>query len=168
MEKLWYKKPAMIWQQALPIGNGFTGVMIYGGKRKEKLSFNDGTLWSGYPKDQTNPQSLRFLSKVRELIFAGKNTDAMTLTEEKLCGAYSEAFMPLGDLNLKFNNKFIKNYKRELDLSNAIHTVSFDGTTREIFASFPDKVVAYRITGKKHFSMKLSANSKLKSNIVVD
>jgi len=168
LEKLWYKKPAMIWQQALPIGNGFTGVMVYGGKRKEKLCFNDGTLWSGYPKDQTNPQSLRFLNKVRELIFAGKNTDAMTLTEEKLCGAYSEAFMPLGDLNLKFNNKFIKNYKRELDLSNAIHTVSFDGTTREILASFPDKVVAYRITGKKHFSMKLSANSKLKSNIVVD
>ncbi len=168
MDKLWYKKPARIWQQALPIGNGHTGVMIYGGKRKEKLSFNDGTLWSGYPKDQTNPESLKFLNKVRELIFAGKNSEALTMTEKKLCGAYSEAFMPLGDLKLKFSNKFFKGYKRELDLLKAIHTVSFGKTKRETFASFPNKAVAIRITGKWRFSMKLSAASKLKSEVIVD
>jgi alpha-L-fucosidase 2 len=168
MDKLWYKKPASIWQQALPIGNGHTGVMIYGGKRKEKLSFNDGTLWSGYPKDQTNPDSLKFLNKVRELIFAGKNSEALTMTEEKLCGAYSEAFMPLGDLKLKFSNKFFKGYKRELDLSNAIHTISFGKTKRETFASYPNQVVAYRVTGKWRFSMKLTAGSKLRSAVMID
>ena len=75
MHKIWFNKPARHWQEALPIGNGFTGVMIYGTNKTEKLCFNDGTLWSGYPKDYNSEKSLQNLSKVRELIFAGKNKE---------------------------------------------------------------------------------------------
>ena len=74
MNKLWYKKQAGLWNEALPIGNGHTGVMIYGGRKNETLCFNDVTLWSGYPQDQNNPKSLERLEKVlkKELTFYEK------------------------------------------------------------------------------------------------
>lgn len=72
MHKLWFQKPARHWREALPIGNGFTGVMIYGGTNSEKLCFNDGTLWSGYPKDYNSERSFQNLSKVRELILTAR------------------------------------------------------------------------------------------------
>ena len=101
MHKLWFQKPARHWREALPIGNGFTGVMIYGGTNSEKLCFNDGTLWSGYPKDYNSERSLQNLSKVCELIFDGKNKEADLLIQKELCGFYSEAFMPVGEVKIK-------------------------------------------------------------------
>lgn len=168
MEKLWYQKPAMFWRQALPIGNGVCGVMIYGGKRHERLSFNDGTLYSGYPKNQDNPESLKNLETVRNLIFSGKNKDADELTKTKLIGAYCESFVPLGDLNLKFSNKQFNGYSRELDLKSAIHKVEFNGQKRIAFSSYPHKVTVYRIESEKKFNVELTAKSKLKSEVIID
>lgn len=95
-----YNKPAKNWREALPLGNGLTGIMIYGSLKKERLCFNDGTLWSGYPKDYNSKVSLDNLENVRKLIFEGKNAEADALCEEKLTGFYSEAFMPLGEISL--------------------------------------------------------------------
>ena len=96
MEKLLYKRPANKWIDALPLGNGITGAMVYGGVKKERIAFNNSSLWSGYPKDHDNKESLAYLPKVRELIFNGENHLANKLTEEKLDGAYSEGYLPLG------------------------------------------------------------------------
>ena len=167
MDKLWYRKPALLWRQALPIGNGITGVMIYGGKRKETLAFNDSTLWSGYPKDQTNPESIRNIDKVRELIYAGKNSEADKLAMEKLIGHYSESFLPLGKIIINFNQRRFNKYQRVLDIANAIHTISYNETKREAFVSYPDKVAVYHITSKKPFNISISAASKIHSEVTI-
>ncbi len=168
MHRLWYEKPARSWHEALPLGNGKSGVMLTGGTRRETLFFNDCTLWSGYPKDHSNPQSLANLQRVRDLIFAGKNHEADELAMQTLCGDYSEAFMPLGALSIRFKLPKTASYRRELDLARALHSVTQDGVTRECFASYPDKVVVYRITSDEPFALSIHAKSKLKSEICMD
>ena len=165
MQTIKYTKAAKIWREALPLGNGYMGLMIYGSLKKERLCFNDGTLWSGYPKDYNSNESLENLERVRKLIFERKNAEADALCEEKLTGFYSEAFMPLGEISLKFSGIDKTDYSRSLDLSNAVHTVKSKGCTAEAFSSYPDKISAYRIKTKKPFSVKIKAKSKLKYQV---
>nr|WP_303248681.1 glycoside hydrolase family 95 protein [uncultured Ruminococcus sp.] len=165
MQTIKYTKAAKTWREALPLGNGYMGLMIYGSLKKERLCFNDGTLWSGYPKDYNSNESLENLERVRKLIFERKNAEADALCEEKLTGFYSEAFMPLGEISLKFSGIDKTDYSRSLDLSNAVHTVKSKGCTAEAFSSYPDKISAYRIKTKKPFSVKIKAKSKLKYQV---
>lgn len=157
-----YNKPAKNWREALPLGNGLTGIMVYGSLKKEHLCFNDGTLWSGYPKDYNSKESLENLEKVRRLIFEGKNAEADALCEERLTGFYSESFLPLGEVSLTFCGLNSRGYSRCLDLSNAVHTVKSKGCTAEAFSSYPDKISVYRIKADKPFSAVIKAKSKLK------
>lgn len=165
MKTIKYTKAAKIWREALPLGNGYMGLMIYGSLKKERLCFNDGTLWSGYPKDYNSNESLKNLERVRRLIFEGKNAEADALCEEKMTGFYSEAFMPLGEISLKFRGIDKACYSRSLDLSNAVHTVKSKGCTAEAFSSYPDKISVYRIKTDKPFSVKIKAKSKLKYEV---
>lgn len=168
MNTIFYNQSARKWREALPIGNGFTGVMVYGSHRKERLCFNDGTLWSGYQKDYNSPDSLANLDKVRNLIFEGRNSEADALCEEKLKGFYSETFLPLGDILLAFSksNQGIKS--RKLDLSTGIHTVESSGMKSEVFSSYPDKVTVYRLKSDKRFSVKIKAKSKLHHRVATE
>lgn len=168
MNTIYYDVPAKRWNEALPLGNGFTGIMIYGSLKNEKLCFNDGTLWSGYPKNYDSPESLKYLNEVRRLIFEGKNSEADSLCEKKMTGFYSEAFMPLGEIDLKFKNTDQGDYSRSLDMSNGIHKVISNGCIAEAFCSNPDRISVYRIRAKKPFSVKLTAKSKLRSSVCVD
>ncbi len=168
MNKIWYNRPARKWREALPIGNGHMGVMVYGGKKKETLCFNDGTLWSGYPKNYNNSDSLKYLDKVRELIINGRNAEADKLAQEKLCGFYSETFLPLGSANIKINGVKGNDYKRILDLSTAVHTVEYADITREAFASNPDNIACYHIKSEKLFSAVISLKSKLHHSVKTD
>ncbi len=161
MDKLWYKTPAKRWREALPLGNGFMGMMVFGGKRTEKLCFNDGTLWSGYPKDYNSEKSAKALGQVRELIFQGKNSEADALCETEMCGNYSEAFMPLGNVYLRLHGVSARGYRRELSLAEGLCTVQTAGVRREAFCSNPDRVAVYRITADKPFSLTVTADSKL-------
>ena len=165
MQTIKYTKAAKIWREALPLGNGYMGLMIYGSLKKERLCFNDGTLWSGYPKDYNSKVSLDNLENVRKLIFEGKNAEADALCEEKLTGFYSEAFMPLGEISLKFSGLEKTDYSRSLDLSTAVHTVKSKGCTAETFSSYPDKISVYKIKTDKPFSVKIKAKSKLKYEV---
>lgn len=165
MQTIKYTKAAKTWREALPLGNGYMGLMIYGSLKKERLCFNDGTLWSGYPKDYNSKVSLDNLENVRKLIFEGKNAEADALCEEKMTGFYSEAFMPLGEISLKFRGIDKACYSRSLDLSNAVHTVKSKGCTAEAFSSYPDKISVYRIKTDKPFSVKIKAKSKLKYEV---
>lgn len=168
MHKLTLTKPAHRWVDALPVGNGITGAMIYGGKRKEILAINDTSFWSGYPKDFDRSESAECLGKARELIFAGKYAEAEKYVSANLYGNYSEAYLPLGYVDIKFSNLSSRGYKRELDLSNAIHTVYSDGVVREAFCSYPDKVLCYSIKAQSEFGAVITSHSKVKSTFYTD
>lgn len=163
IRQLTYNRPARTWKEALPVGNGFTAAMVYGGRRREILSFNDCTLWSGYPKDYDSPESLEYLGRVRELIFVGKYQEATRMAEEHLTGGYSESFLPLGDLELKLTGCGGV-YNRSLNLDDAVLTVKSGSLERECFASNPARVLVYRVAGEG-FRAVLSAKSQLHSNV---
>lgn len=168
MNKLWYKKSASNWREALPTGNGFSGVMVYGSHKKERLCFNDGTLWSGYPKNYDSAESLDNLEKVRELIFDGRNSEADALCESKMTGFYSETFLPLGDVLIKFCHGDKSIISRSLDLSQGIHKTESENFSSEIFSSNPDRVTAYKIKSKRKFSVKIKAKSKLHHRVKIN
>ncbi|MEO8404182.1 MAG: glycoside hydrolase family 95 protein [Chitinophagaceae bacterium] len=167
--KTWYNKPSSAWEEALPLGNGKTGAMVFGDIAKERFQLNDNTLWSGYPQDGNNPDGPKFLPQVRQQVFAG-NYDSATALWKKMQGPYSARYLPLADLWLSFPAKdtVADNYYRDLDLDNATATVKYKqaGITyqRETFISHPDKVMVIRMTADKKASINfsLSLTSKLK------
>ena len=166
--KLWYKQPAQAWEEALPLGNGKMGAMVFGGVTEERFQLNDNTLWSGYPEPGNNPDAPKYLPLVREQIFQG-NYDSATKLWKKMQGPYSARYLPLGDLRI-FQPRYdtvTTNYHRQLDLNAAIATTSYTSIAPfkfETFISHPDKVMVIRITssvkGKIKFTTALT--SKLK------
>ena len=166
MSSLVYYSPAKKWTQALPLGNGNTAVMVFGGDRVERLDFNDSEFWSGYPKNHDNANSVKALNKVRELIFNGKYSEANSLVASSMTGNYSEAFMPVGSLKIKFIGTTTSNYSRKLSFDDAIMTINSGNTKRECFVSYPHKVAVYRVSSENRFSLSLSASTKVKG--VVD
>lgn len=149
--RLWYTSPAKNWEkEALPIGNGRLGAMVFGGIGTERLALNEDTLWSGGPKDWNNPAAREILPQVRKALFEGKLELANELTP-KMQGPYTQSAQPLGNLYLDFaHGDQASSYTRELDLERAVATVRYrvgEATfTREIFSSFPDQVIVVRLT----------------------
>ncbi len=153
---LWYKQPAIKWTEALPIGNGRLGAMIFGDVNREHLQLNESTLWAGAPYDPSNPNALAALPEARKLIFAGKFEEANQLIGEKMMAVplREMAYQTLGDLYLNFEtNAPGQNYRRDLDLDTAIATVSYTANgvkfQREIFSSAVDQVIVVRLTADK-------------------
>lgn len=166
--KLWYTQPAKEWVEALPIGNGSLGGMVFGRVDSERVQLNDDTFWSGKRYDSNNPEALPNLPIIRRLIKEGEYQKAMDLANEKLMGnpVYLMTYQPLGDLRINFKNHGIyRNYKRELDIENAIAKISYqiDGVnyTREIFASHPDQIMVLHFScdrpGKISFAATLDS-----------
>lgn len=169
--KLWYDKPASIWEEALPLGNGHLGAMVYGQPINEEIQLNEETVWGGSPHNNTNPLAAEHLDEIRKLIFEGKNLEA-----QELCGKYISAqsangmpYQTIGSLKLDFSfpgidessysdSTLIKNYRRELNLNTAVTSSSFKvGNVtyqREAFTSFTDSVLIMRLSAdkKKHIS----------------
>ncbi len=150
---LWYRQPATEWTQALPIGNGRLGAMIFGGTSQERLQLNESTLWAGQPYDPVNPQAKAILPKVRDLIFAGKIAQAEALANQMLMAKplTQMPYQALGDLILDFPGLGDASaYRRDLDLDNAIATSRFDanGAThiRQVVASPADQLIAVHLT----------------------
>ncbi len=150
--QLRYTQPARQWTEALPIGNGRLGAMVFGDPTTEHLQLNDSTLWSGGPKDCNNPDAPKYLPLVRAAIFAGKYKEAEALCK-KMQGPFNQSYLPLGDLKLSFPGSNRTDYQRTLELDGALHTVTYKvaGTTftRQTFASFPDQVIVLRLTSDK-------------------
>jgi alpha-L-fucosidase 2 len=99
---LFYDRPAAVWTDALPLGNGRLGAMHFGGVEHDRFQLNEGTLWSGEPSDNENPGARAVLPEVRKALFEGRYADADRLTQ-KMQGPYTESFLPLGDLRLDFS-----------------------------------------------------------------
>ncbi len=171
---LWYNKPARAWTQALPVGNGTLGAMIFGKTNKEVLALNHDELWSGFPQDKSNKGSWVHFIKARELALEGKLNEAQEIIEKKWLGTWTQAYMPLGNLIIEFDKKRnVTDYVRSLDLTNAICKTEYSvGCTKykqEVFASFPAKaiVVKYSAEGTDKLNFKLKLSSELKSKIYV-
>ena len=168
---LWYNKPASYFEDALPIGNGRIGGMVYGGVQQERISLNESTLWAGYPTDPNmNPAAKSYIPLIREALFAGEYKKADSLTRF-IQGKFSASYAPLGNLFIDFGIKDATQYNRQLDLNTGVHLVSFQsgGTlyTREIFVSHPDNVMMIKLKafGKNKLNLKVSFNSLLRNKI---
>jgi alpha-L-fucosidase 2 len=150
--RLWFAKPAESWLEAVPIGNGRLGAMIFGGVEHEKLQLNEDTLWSGTPHVYDNPEALGHLPVVRDLIRRRKYEEAQTLAERMLGRPqFQQAYQPLGFIHLDQRHvDGVQDYYRDLDLANGTARVRYrSGDTtykRRFFASFPDQVIAIRLT----------------------
>ncbi len=168
---LWYPKEADRWVEALPIGNGRLGAMVFGGCSEERLQLNEDTFWSGSPHDYTNSQAREYLQRVRSLIFAGKHEQAQQIVDEHMMGnpRFLQAYQPLGDLRLTFpGHNEVSDYRRQLNLGSGIVTVAYRSGqatyTREVFSSSPDQAIVVRLScdkpGRIHFSSTLDSPHK--------
>ena len=149
---LWYRHPAQKWGDALPVGNGRLGAMVYGGVAKEHIQLNEDTIWNGKKRDRINPEALKALPEVRRLLFEGKPREAEALEDKKMMGIPNRQppYQPLGDLNIDFSGQDdAVDYRRELNLATGIVRVTYrvgDATfTREVFSSVPDQVLVVHI-----------------------
>lgn len=171
--KLWYQQPAKTWVEALPVGNSSMGAMVYGGTSREELQLNEETLWGGGPYRNDNPKALESLAEVRNLIFSGKTMDAQNLIDQTFyTGRNGMPYQTIGSLIIEaLGHEKAKNYYRDLNLERAVATTRYqvDGVNfqREVFASFPDRVIIVRFTTDKpgELNFKVSYDSPLQSTV---
>ncbi len=163
--RLWYNHPARKWVEALPIGNGRLGAMVYGDPSIETIQLNEITVWGGQPNRNDNPNAREALPEVRRLIFAGKYKNAQNLIDQKFISKISQGmpYQTVGNLRLVFpGHEHYTDYYRELDIAKAVETTRYtvDGVRYEsqAFASFPDQVVIVRISSDKPGSINFSAS----------
>ncbi len=154
--KLQYNEPAEKWTEALPVGNGSLGAMIYGGVSQEHIQFNEETLWRGQPHDYSNKDAGDYLNEIRQLLTEGKQMQAQKLAQQEFMSEPLQQvhYQPFGDIYIDFkNHDNYSNYKRELNLNEAIGSVSYtvEGVEykREVLSSFPDQIIAINLTSNK-------------------
>jgi alpha-L-fucosidase 2 len=152
----WYRRPAEEWQQALPVGNGRLGAMVFGGVPRERIQFNEDSLWVGRPHDYSHEGAAKFLPELRQLLFAGKQREAESLAMQEFMSVplHQMPYQPFGDLNLTFaGHDSAADYRRDLDLDQAVAVTRYkvgDATfTREVFASFPAQALVVRVSADK-------------------
>ena len=166
-EKLWYKQPAKEWTEALPVGNGRLGAMIFGKVNEELIQLNESTLWSGGPVPKSiNPDAPKFLPQIRDVLLNEEDYEKAEPLVKKMQGLYTESYMPLGDLLIKqkFKDTVASSYYRDLNLKNAVSTTRFtiDGTefTRQVFSSAPDQVIVIRLSANKPGQLNFTVSTK--------
>jgi alpha-L-fucosidase 2 len=171
---LWYSKPAAQWVEALPIGNGRLGAMVFGGVDKERIQMNEDTIWDGYARDPASPAALKALPEVRRLLFENKNDEATKLAGRTMMGIPQgvKSYQPLGDLLIDAPGlKAGDGYRRELSLDTAVATTRFkaDGVTytREVFASTPDNCLVVRLSADKPASITVRVTMKREKDAAV-
>ncbi len=177
--KLWYRQPAQKWTEALPVGNGRLGAMVFGGTEHEQLQFNDDTLWTGGPHEYQHAGAVNYLPAVRKLLFEGKQRQAEQLAMERMMSVplRQEKYQPFGDLRLHFpGHDEPVDYRRELDIDTGIAKVHYrigqTTFTREVFSSFPDQVIVICLScnkpGQLTFAAKLDSPHTNTQTLVVD
>lgn len=151
--ELWYRTPAREWTEALPIGNGRMGAMVFGRTGRERIQLNEESVWAGSPVDDINPGARKHLPEIRRLLFEGRNREAYEMTKRHMLGTPPRirSYQTLGDLWIDFHDSTGKaeHYTRKLDLSTAVHSTIFTrkGVRYEVesFASAPDDMLLVRI-----------------------
>jgi len=169
---LWYDEPALNWTQALPVGNGRLGAMVYGGSNQETIQFNEETLWSGQPHDYANEGAHEVLDELRQLLWEGKQDEAHKLGNERFMSQpFGQlCYQPFGEIKLNFpGHDSITGFKRKLDLEDALSTVLYEVEgvkfKREVFASEPAQAVVIRLEASKNGSLNFDAGLDCPHNI---
>ncbi len=179
-QTMWYDRPADYWEEALPLGNGRLGAMVYGRVDTDTIQLNEDTFWSGSPYNNCNPKVLQSLPQIRQYINDGDYVNAQklamrTITADKRVTGHGMVYESVGNLLLRFPESHSKarNYRRTLDIGRALCTVQYDvdGVTykREVFTSFADDVTIIRMTASKPGRMKFEMDfcGPLKSQRIV-
>ena len=161
---LWYRQPAAQWVEALPIGNGRLGAMVFGGVPLERFQLNEETLWDGYPRDRHNPEAQAGLAEVRRLLFEGRNEDATRRAEQSLLGVPCriDSYQPLGDLRLRFpESETAADYRRDLSLADGVASTRYRVNRvwylREAWCSAVDQVLVVRLRADRPGRISFSA-----------
>jgi alpha-L-fucosidase 2 len=164
---LWYPTPAREWIAALPVGNGRLGAMVFGGTARERIQFNESTVWTGAPHAYEHAGAREVLGELRSLLRAGRQREAEALAMERFMSVplRQKAYQAFGDLHLEFpglDSTAVTDYRRTLDLDRAVVTTTFRvrGTTftREVFASHPDRVLVVRLSADRPGQLTLAAS----------
>jgi len=167
--ELWYRQPAGLWVESLPVGNGHIGAMVFGGTAHERIQFNEQTVWTGEPHDYSHPGAYRYLDQIRQLLFEGKQKEAEDLAMKEFMSepVRQKAYQAFGDLLLDFPGigaDSVTNYRRSLDLDAAIATTEFTANgvafRREVFCSHPANLLIIRLTAAKPGSITFTASLK--------
>ncbi|MGC9973002.1 MAG: glycoside hydrolase family 95 protein [Bryobacteraceae bacterium] len=179
--KLWYRSPAKVWTEALPVGNGHLGGMVFGGVERERIQLNEHSLWSGHHTEIDSPQTLEYLPKVRQLLFEDQYAEANRMASKFLmvrtpaaAAATRPSYQTLGDLLLEFRHGGAapEEYRRELDLDTGIARVTYRGGcarfTRETFASQPDQAIVVRIDCDKPGGISFTVQLKREADAKVE
>ena len=173
--ELWYRRPAERWVEALPVGNGRLGAMVFGGTATERIQFNEDTVWQGEPHTYANVGSHRWLGRIRSLLFEGKQKQAEDLAMERFMSVplRQKAYQSFGDLVIErdgVDEAGVTNYRRSLDIENAIARVQFasGGVThvQEVLSSFPRQVLVVRLSAKGDGQLSFAA--RLRTSHPVD
>jgi len=158
--QLFYNQPAKEWTEALPVGNGHMGAMVYGTVEKEHIQFNEETLWTGKPHDYAHKGASKYLEKIRQLLFDGKSEEARKLAAKEFLSipVRQMAYQPFGDLYIEFpGHADYTDYRRELNLTNAICRTSYKVANveyqREVIASYPHRAIAVNLLSEKEKSL---------------
>jgi len=171
--KIWFNRPADNWNEALPVGNGRLGAMVFGGIGKERLELNEESVWTGEPRWDANQDALKTIPKVRKLLFEGKYREAEELAQKGIMGQKPQnpaaTYQALGDLYLDFDSfKGVANYRRELDIEDAVVKVTYTANrinyTREIFSSSPDQSLVVHLVADKPGSITFTATLSRQGN----
>lgn len=161
-QKLWYRQPAQYWTQALPLGNGRLGAMVFGGVETECLCLNEDTLWSGYPKKKTLPGAWEGWQQAQKLVMEGKTKEASREIEKQVLGEFNDSYLPMGDLLLEFSHSGeATDYTRELDLSTGIARVAYKTPggvfEREYWISHPAQAMVLHLSAKGEEALTFTA-----------
>ena len=174
--KLWYDAPARIWEEALPLGNGSLGAMVFGNPLNEVYQMNEETLWSGPMEERNNPLGPAALPKIREAIDKGDYKLAESLWKNNSQGPYTARYLPLANLllNMHSEGNDVEDFHRDLNISDATATVSYRINDveyrRSSFISFPDRVMVIQLEAdkKEAVSFDLGINSDLRHETLID
>lgn len=159
---LFYKKKAKYFEQALPIGNGRIGGLVFGNLKKERIALNEDSLWSGYPKDLNKKDAHKYLGNVRKAIFEKDYQKAKEIINKDMHGHWSEAYLPFGDLIIEYQNAPKNGYKRSLDISKGVAVTETNGFKETVFVSHPAQLMVVNIQSDFGISFKVKLDSQLK------
>lgn len=175
--RLWYDEPASVWVEALPVGNGRLGAMVFGSPAREHLQLNEETIWSGGPGTGVHRNVSHAIDSIRTLIFSGQYRKAQELADSEVYhkSSHGMAYQPMGDLYVAFpGHEDYSDYNRELDISRAVSTTSYSvgnvRYVRETFASLADDAIIMHISasGRKNLDFSVSMASPQRSEVTVE
>lgn len=162
---LFYNKKAKYFEQALPVGNGRIGGLVFGNTKKERIALNEDSLWSGYPKGLNKEDAADYLDEARKAVFAKDYQKAKDIMNSDMHGYWSDAYLPFGDLIIEYSKCSKRNYRRSLDISTGVAVTEADNFKETVFVSHPAQLMVVNIKSEAGISFKVRLESQLQHSV---